>query len=152
MYILLSKQRILWLILGASGLALSACSTQGQSARYGAGVNSPACCAPQNCAGTYQQQCGYIVEHYQVQHPPILQPVPCPPMGCPPIEPPIVTPPPPPVAPPPLPPLPPIAPPPPLPPVVTPPPPPPPPVVTCPPGTIPGYNGGECIPIVVPRK
>lgn len=138
------------LALSVSGLALTACSTQGAS-RYGdAHVVTP----PVPC-GTVMVPCGQVIEYHPVQvtPPPYLVPAPCPTAPCPVPQPPVIDPPyePPVVVDPPYePPV--IVDPPYEPPVLPPPPPPPPPPVTCPPGTIPGYGGQDCIPITVPRK
>lgn len=140
----------LFLALGVSALALSACSTQGAS-RYGEGtvVTPPVPC------GTVMVPCGQIIEYHPVQvtPPPYLVPAPCPEWKCP-TEPPVVIEPPivePPVVvePPYEPPV--IVDPPYVPPVVIDPPYEPP-VISCPEGSIPAYGGQDCIPITVPRK
>lgn len=135
------------LAFSISGLALSACSTQGSS-RYG-DVHPHQGQVP---CGTIMVPCGVVIEYHPVQvtPPPYLVPVPCPTGQCPSVakpeppvivEPPVVVEPPvitePPVV---------------EPPIVLPPPPSPPPPISCPEGTIPGYGGTDCIPITVPRK
>jgi len=138
------------LAFSVTGVALSACSTQGASRYGGEQVATP----PVPC-GSVMAACGHVVEYHrvQVQPPSYLVPAPCPTGQCSPPEPPVVIEPPvvePPVIvePPHEPPV--VAPPPYEPPVVLPPPPPPP--ISCPEGTIPGYGGQDCIPITVPRK
>lgn len=130
------------LVLSITGLALSACSTQGAS-RYGDTGAAGADC------GTVMVPCGPFVTYAPVQGPPptYLMPAPCPMGQCetvpepavvvsPPIETAVETPY-----------VPPLVIKPPYEPLVTHTP-----VVSCPEGSIASYGGDGCIPIAVPRK
>ncbi|WP_409431916.1 hypothetical protein ACJ3XI_06730 [Litorimonas sp. RW-G-Af-16] len=132
---------------------MSACASNPADSRYGDSVVVP----PAPC-GVTMQPCGYVTELYAIpsvtyKQQTICQTADCLPPAPPP--PPVVT------VPEPMPePEPPVyVPPAPEPPVYIPPAPEPeppvympPPPISCPPGEIPGYNGGPCVPIAIPRK